>query len=89
MQVVGVERLAGEDFGDTASSAIVFDRQLSVRALRQPPPFVAAPLAASSVRRVVPSWDAFEHAEIADRRRDGSQGGPLLTVPLANPTLAQ
>jgi hypothetical protein len=44
-----MERFAREDFADTASPASVVDLQLSVPEPRQPPPFVAAPLAASAV----------------------------------------
>ena len=49
LQVVGVERLAREALTDTGSSTNGCDSQLSVPELRQPPLFVAAPLAASAV----------------------------------------
>jgi len=49
LQLVGVERLATAAFADTGSSTIGFDWQFSVPELRQPPLFVAAPLAASAV----------------------------------------
>jgi hypothetical protein len=47
--IVGVERLATAAFADRSSSSTRFDWQLSVPELRQPPLFVAAPLAASAV----------------------------------------
>jgi hypothetical protein len=52
LQVVGVERLAGKALTDTGSSTTDFDEQLGVTELRQPPLFVAAPVAASAVSQV-------------------------------------
>jgi hypothetical protein len=49
LQVVSVERLAREDFANTASSTTVIDGQLGVLEPRQPPRIVAATLAASAV----------------------------------------
>ena len=51
LQVVGVERLARATLIDTGPSTTGFDEQLSVTELRQPPLFVAAPLAASAVSK--------------------------------------
>ena len=50
LQVVDVDRLAREALTDTGSSTTCFGEQLSFPELRQPPLFVAAPLAASAVR---------------------------------------
>jgi hypothetical protein len=49
LQVVDVERLARAAIADTGSSSIGFVWHLSDPELRQPPLFVAAPLAASAV----------------------------------------
>jgi hypothetical protein len=49
LQGVGGERLASEALTDIGSSTTALDEQLSAPELRQPPLFVAAPLAASAV----------------------------------------
>lgn len=46
---ISSQRATAVSFADTASSAVVFDCQLSVPEPRQRPPSVAAPLAASAV----------------------------------------
>ncbi len=49
LHVVGMERLAREALTDTGPSTTGFNEQLSVLEVRQPPLFVAAPLAASPI----------------------------------------
>jgi hypothetical protein len=51
LQVVGVQRLAREALADTGLATADFDEQHRVTELRQPPLFVAAPLAASAVSK--------------------------------------
>ena len=51
LQLVGVERLATTAFAGARSSTTGFVSQLGVPELRQPPLFVAAPLAASAVSK--------------------------------------
>ena len=63
-QVVGVEKLARGALADTCSSTIGIDGQLRALEVRQPPLFVAAPLAASAVPIRKPGPVGKERREI-------------------------
>jgi hypothetical protein len=67
LQVVRVEKLAKAAIADTGPSSIGFDRHLSVPERRQPPLFVAAPLAASAVSE--------SESETRVGRRSGNRDG--------------